>query len=1748
LRENPNKDTPPIAFINNHCQMKRPCLPLQHKIAAIASIFFFLITNILPAQTPSFPGADGFGRFAKGARGAATRQVYIVTNLNDAGPGSFRDAVSQPGRIVVFAVGGIIRLATDVLVSPYVTIAGQTAPGDGVVLVNKRVTFTGANHTICRYLRIRLGATNNSGKDASGLANGANIMLDHMSFSWGMDEVFSINWDGKNTAPDSITVQNSIIAQGLHRENHSAGGLIQTPDGGKVSLLRNLYISNKTRNPKVKGINEFVNNVVYDWGNGNRLGDNLNYGWSGEAYIMGGSSGISEVNIINNYFMAGPLTPPSESTPFSRGTGTFYLYGAGNYFDNNRNGIIDGALVPYNDTGYPGIIADGFKTSPFAYPQASPVMTAEQAYQYIIDNAGASYPRRDAVDGLLIGEVASRGTQGYYVYRETDLPFSNGGVGEVFNAPAPPDTDADGMPDAWEDANGLNKNLASDAIAFSTAFPEYLNIEVYVNSLINTPAPDFTRPPGAIVLNASSFETPAPYSKVAITWADNSSNEDHFVIERSEDGISYTLIANTAANTSAYTDSIGLVPNKTYYYRLKAVALNDSSAYSLPVSIKTPQIPAAPASAATPAPANGFQYAELSAGKLLLKWTGSSNTQNFEVYFGPSPSSLNKIADVPYVANPSYQLSGLVDFTTYYWRIDASNNKGTTEGETWSFRTTKIFPLGMVGHWSFDETEGRQVTDSSSYEDHGVLGLDDDDQSIRVAGKVNNGIDFATANTSMYVVSIPHKDHLYLDKGPFSLSFWMKANPSLLPPDNNTSSYLLCKGSITRNAITGATGKRFDIEFKNKQLRFAIDDDNDAGGGGKDELQTDGTPFFNGDWVHVVAIRDTATKKLLIYRNGAFVKDQAVTKANAGIGEASALIVGNIGELEFLSTTNQPAAYKGMLDELKVFNYALTPAQVLELFHTSPLPLPPYDPSPIHESALEGYTGNITLRWKGGLKTTQYKLYLGSDASNLPFVSDISLNDPSYLLTQLTAGTTYYWRVDALGPAGISTGPVWSFTAVSPRGLVGHWKLDETSGIIAADNSNYHHNGTLVGLPEATWSPAKFGNGLQYKNPTSTGTINVPHASHLMFDRNAFTISLWIKLTRGASNYNSAAPAKDCYLIHKGQFTDPGGKWYGIQLKDSVLTFAIDDASVKSNIDVSLKRATAFNIFNDEWTNIVAIKDTATKQIKLLINGVQAGVKTYTTNGTIGKALPLLIGNSAENKPFHDIMDDVRLYNYALSTAEIASLINGIPLVQKATDPKPADGTSNVGYGTIDLSWRGKAQTYNLYFGTDANAMALTASELTDTSYQLTGISVLQPYYWRVDAVRDGETAIGDTWSFTVTDTVPPTVITKDIEVYLDENGTTTIQPFDIDNGSTDDYGIALLQLNKSHFDCTSVGLNTVGLTATDNNGNAATGLATVIVKDTTKPTAITRNISVTLVNGIATITAADVNNGSGDACGIKSMSLDKASFTCSDIGSAQVVLTVTDMHDNTASATATVTVIGSIPRPSITVTRSNHIYTGGPANTIYLGYGAQQLNFLAKDSGSTGSTFVWTPGTSLNNTAIPNPVFSPTLAGNYSFTATATNSYGCSATASVAAEVIDVRCGHNLDKVKSCFYGVEFCLPPVAMPVLLRLGFKLGDCMESSRGALYTTKEMPEVPLKFMAYPNPASDKLTLLFSLRKAGSYQLAMYNAQGVLVRAIERGQAAGITTVEWNISGYPTGVYFVKLVSETGVDVKQVIIQR
>ena len=230
------------------------------------------------------------------------------------------------------------------------------------------------------------------GKERAGVAYGANMIFDHMSVTWGRDECFSINGDPKKPGdqPRNITIQNSFIGQGL--QPHSCGGLIQTTAENGVTLYRNLYIDNKTRNPKVKGLNQFVNNVVYNWGNGG-------------AYIMGDTEQTSEADIRNNYFIVGATLNYDGKTlgataPFTRYNEHFRAHLSGNYYDENKDGVLNGRELTREDctkrkqeSGTEVVITPTFLDKPSdVHPTVEGLMTARDAYEWIVQHGGASLP------------------------------------------------------------------------------------------------------------------------------------------------------------------------------------------------------------------------------------------------------------------------------------------------------------------------------------------------------------------------------------------------------------------------------------------------------------------------------------------------------------------------------------------------------------------------------------------------------------------------------------------------------------------------------------------------------------------------------------------------------------------------------------------------------------------------------------------------------------------------------------------------------------------------------------------------------------------------------------------------------------------------------------------------------------------------------------------------------------------------------------------------------------------------------------------------------------------------------------------------------------------------------------------------------------------------------------------------------------------------------------------------------------
>jgi len=404
---------------------------LSHRI--IMHFLAFLPLLVTSASALAFPGAEGFGRNAVGGRGGS---VYVVTNLNDTGPGSLRDAVSKPDRIVVFSVGGLITISDRMVVSKRVSILGQTAPGNGITVYGNGWSFSNADDAIVRYIRIRMGKKGSSGKDAITIAEGHNMIFDHVSVSWGRDETFSIS----GSEVGNITVQNSIIAEGL--ETHSCGGLMQTALGNGISLFRNLYIDNKTRNPKVKGTNDFTNNVVYNWGGGG-------------GYIAGDSSEKSEANIVGNYFISGPSTTVSA---FTRGNDNFNGYVQGNFYDSGKDGVLNGKEISVTRENYGGMVIQQKK---FGYPAPEKMLSADDARVLAEKSAGASKVR-DSVDQRLITELKSYGKLGQTISDENAAPMNG------------PGTIAPGKP--WVDANG--NGIPDDVEG------QFTDVEAWANSLV----------------------------------------------------------------------------------------------------------------------------------------------------------------------------------------------------------------------------------------------------------------------------------------------------------------------------------------------------------------------------------------------------------------------------------------------------------------------------------------------------------------------------------------------------------------------------------------------------------------------------------------------------------------------------------------------------------------------------------------------------------------------------------------------------------------------------------------------------------------------------------------------------------------------------------------------------------------------------------------------------------------------------------------------------------------------------------------------------------------------------------------------------------------------------------------------------------------------------------------------------------------------------------------------------------------
>ena len=510
----------------------------------LSLLVLLMSTSAAAGQQLAFPEAQGWGRFATGGR---TGTVYHVTNLKDSGTGSLRDAVSQPNRIVVFDVSGVIRINSRLVFSKNLYVAGQTAPGEGVTVYGDGVSFSGADNIIVRYMRFRMGAVGTKDKDCAGIANGQNMIFDHCSFAWGQDENFSINWDNKGTAPQNITLMNSIVGQGLM--THSAGGLMQADN---ITLYRLLLVDNSTRNFKVKGINQYVNCLVYNWKNA--------------AYNMGGDSeGTSYCNIESNLFINGPAVGGSG---LSGGNANFHFYGADNWQDANRDGVYNPTLLTTDGGG-------DRQSTPYDYPELEK-WDGNRLVENLLPDVGASLPYRDLADCYMVDEVLSFGTKGKLITNENELPIGVPTSWSWFTGTKEQDTDGDGMPDWWEELNGTDSQK-DDAMTLDAN--GYVNIENYINSITRADRQFYLRAPMLIELASATTNS------LTLQWADFSDNEDGFIVEMKK-GSTFVEVGRTQGSTFTIDDA-DLQPGTAYIVRVCAYKGSQKSAYTAELTVKT---------------------------------------------------------------------------------------------------------------------------------------------------------------------------------------------------------------------------------------------------------------------------------------------------------------------------------------------------------------------------------------------------------------------------------------------------------------------------------------------------------------------------------------------------------------------------------------------------------------------------------------------------------------------------------------------------------------------------------------------------------------------------------------------------------------------------------------------------------------------------------------------------------------------------------------------------------------------------------------------------------------------------------------------------------------------------------------------------------------------------------------------------------------------------------------------------------
>jgi uncharacterized protein YjdB len=1383
--------------------------PMSFKLFFFWSIVFSssLFASELFAQNNilAFPGADGFAKYITGGRGG---QIRKVTNLNDSGPGSFREAASFKGpSIIVFEVSGTIELKSNVTVPDNTTIAGQTAPGDGITFKNYRLTLIEKNNVIIRFIRFRLGDLTGREDNAIFVRDCSDIIFDHCSFSWGTDET-ATNFRNRN-----ISFQWCIISEGLNNSVHSEGihGFGAVWGGKNISYHHNLMAHFTQRCPffdhpglyntqeqfdNFRGVVDFRNNVVYNWQ---------------DKAASGGAEGT--INFINNYYKSGPATRSDDFilNPQNTGNGLIFDYGR---FYVSGNILFGKPLVTLDN--WKGVrlenpeltlkyLEDTKVFTPFPAEVYLNTDSAEEAYTKVLEHAGASF-YRDPVDSRIIKETST----GTYTYKGSktgilgiiDSQKDVGGWPVLKSLPAPKDTDRDGMPDVWEAENGLNPNLADhNGYKLSSS---YTNIEVYINGLVkHISEPDAVVAPSTPQLESPLNNAVGIAKTTPLKWK-SASNAQSYQIQVSKTQDFGTLVTNVENLTSLQYAVPNLEDNTQYYWRVRAKNNTGTSSWSSVWNFKTLQPLSVPE---IPKPINPSNGSKDLPNTLLLEWSKVTGAQTYRVQVAKDATFSSMVYDIYNLTGQNIEVKNLEPGSSFAWRVRATNEAGSSNfSEAWTFST-------QVN----TTTEVISVT--------GVT-LNPTKASIEISKSLQINATVLPSNASNKTVSWISSNPSIASVSPSGLVTGIKSGTALITASSQDGNF------TSTSEITVATNVPMGISG------FTLvnaDSDSDIGS------------ISDGNHLDINEI-EGLNLNIRVNTNPGLVGSVALSLT----GPVNANITENVAPYALFGDNR--GNYNGKLLQAGEYTLEAVPYSEPNLGGTKGNPMTvkftigekiSAPASPKLSSPLDNSTGlstTLKLAWNAVANADSY----GIEVSKNPDFSSLVINNNSLKTNEFTVSglqedTTYFWRVRATNSSGSSPySTVWTFRTVKPIMVPAvptllspsngakdlslspslQWNAvtgaktyrvqvskESNFATLFLDNTSVTTNSLQVNnLEEGLtyyWrvsstnesGNSSFSSGWNFTTKPPTNEVIPVSGISINPTKADLEVSKTLQLTAAILPSNADNKTVSFTSSNPGiASVSPSGLVTGIKSGAALITATSEDGNFTaiSEITVSSPEALGiaqFTLVNaDSDTDILELTNGSILDINQVL-GLNLNIRVNTNPETVGSVAISISGpisaTITENvAPYALFGDSNGNYNGRILSEGSYSLeavpysepnfggIKGTPLsiqfsiAEKILAPaiptlsSPADNTTGL-ETSINLTWNPvpNAETYTIELSKnpDFSSLVVNNNSLKTNEFTVSGLQEETSYYWRVKATNSaGSSPYSSVWTLR---TVKPIVV-----------------------------------------------------------------------------------------------------------------------------------------------------------------------------------------------------------------------------------------------------------------------------------------------------------------------------------------------------------------------------------------------------